>query len=191
MALDLAIQAAGLVSMPVTDLSNLKAAQAWASPAGTAGPEGLEHVALPGWEVARAAAFPDRPAGGVWVDGEITQEELIAEAERLQQVIGGEERQIVVAGRPPERWPDRALLAWATVAGAAVLLSPDPASLVSSALWARATVFQGSAAEVAALRRALEPKPPRFWRLRVVLCDEPVEEGFWRERGVQVRPLTP
>ena len=129
------------------------------------------------------------------VERVVTQDELIAAAERLQQAIGGGEREIVVAGRAPESWPDRAFFSWATVAGAAVLLAPDPSSLIGSAVWARPTVFYGSAAELKALRQAVEQEKPPFWerkagrlpfgRLRVVLCDEAVEEAFWRERGVR------
>jgi hypothetical protein len=195
-ALDLAIQAAGLVSVPVTDLANARGARAWAGPSGKSGPEGLEHVSLPAWESAREADFPERPAGGVMADGrEVTQEELIAAADRLQEAIGGEGREIVVVGRAPERWPDRVFLSWATVHGAAVLLAPDPSSLVGSVVWARPTVFYGSASELKALRHAVEQEKPPFWdrgagrlpfgRLRVVLGEEPFEEGFWRERGVR------
>lgn len=195
-ALDLAIQAAGLVSVPVTDSARARerGARAWAGPAGTAGPEGLEHVSLPSWD--REAKLPERPAGGVMVERVVTQEELVAAAERLRQAIGGGGREIVVAGRAPERWLDRALFAWATLAGAAVLLAPDPSSLIGSAVWARPTVFFGSAAELKALRQAVEQEKPPFWdrkasrlpfaRLRVVLSDEPVEEDFWEGRGVRV-----
>ncbi|MFP5284896.1 MAG: hypothetical protein ACLGI9_04085, partial [Thermoanaerobaculia bacterium] len=122
MALDLAIQAAGLLSVPVTDAAHARerGARAWAGPSGRSGPEGLEHVSLPGWDVTKDASFPDRPAGGVMVEREVTQEELIAAADRLQKAIGEEGREIVVIGRAPERWPDRAFLSWATAAGAAV-----------------------------------------------------------------------
>ena len=129
------------------------------------------------------------------VDRVFTQEELIAEAERLQDAIGGEGREIVVAGRVPERWPDRALFSWATLAGAAVLLAPEPSSLVGSAAWARPTVFHGTSAELKALRHSVEQEKPPFWdrkagrlpfgRLRVVICEEPFEEDFWRERRVR------
>jgi hypothetical protein len=101
----------------------------------------------------------------------------------------------VVAGRAPERWADRAFFSWATVHGAAILLAPDPSSLIGSAVWARPTVFHGTAAELKALRRAVEEEKPPFWerragrlpfgRLRVVLCEEPFEEEFWRERRVR------
>lgn len=202
MALDLAIQAAGLVAVPVTDLADAKQARAWAGPGGTAGPEGLEHVSLPSWDSAKPVDLPDRPAGGALVDGrEVAQEELVAEAERWQERIGGEGREIVVAGRPPERWPDRALFSWATLSGAALILAPDPSSLVASAIWARPTVFQGTPAELKALRVAVEQEKPPFWdrgddrlpfgRLRLVLCEELAEEerSFWEGRGVGFFPI--
>ena len=197
MALDLAIQAAGLLSVPVTDLADAQQARAWAGPAGTAGPEGLKHFPLPSWDLAKAGGLPDRPAGGALVEGrEISQEELVAEAERWQERIGGEGREIVVAGRSPERWPDRALFSWITLSGAALLLASDPSSLVSSAVWARPTVFQGTPGELKALRAAVEQEKPPFWdrkpgrlpfgRLRVVLCEDLAEEErrFWEGRGV-------
>ncbi|MFP5287115.1 MAG: hypothetical protein ACLGI9_15345, partial [Thermoanaerobaculia bacterium] len=75
----------------------------------------------------------------------------------------------------------------------------DPASLIGSAVWARPTVFHGTAAELKALRLAVEQEKPPFWdrragrlpfgRLRVVLCEEPVEEGFWVEHGVRLERL--
>lgn len=200
MALDLAIQAAGLVSVPVTDPAPAKGARAWAGPAGTAGPEGLEHVSLPPWDAARPGDLPDRPAGGALVDGrELSQEELVAEAGLWRERIGGAEREIVVAGRSPERRPDRALFSWATLTGAALLLAPDPSSLVASAIWSRPTVFQGTPVELKALRVAVEQEKPPFWdrrknrlpfgRLRVVLCEGLEEEDrrFWEGRGVAVR----
>jgi hypothetical protein len=131
------------------------------------------------------------------VEREVTQEELIAAVDRLQ--IGGEGREIVVIGRAPERWADRVFFSWATVNGAAILLAPDPSSLIGSAIWARPTVFHGTVAELKALRRAVEEEKPPFWdrregrlpfgRLRVVLCDEPFEEEFWRERRVRPERL--
>ncbi|HWN43719.1 MAG TPA: hypothetical protein VNW71_15950 [Thermoanaerobaculia bacterium] len=178
-----------------------RGARAWAGLAGSAGPEFLEHISLPSWEAARDLAFPDRPAGGVMVEREVTQEELIAAVDRLE--IGGEGREIVVVGRAPERWADRVFFSWATVHGAAILLAPDPSSLVGSAVWARPTVFHGTAAELKALRRAVEQEKPPFWdrradrlpfgRLRVVLCEELAEEErrFWEGRGVRVGALTP
>jgi hypothetical protein len=178
-ALDLAIQAAGLVSVPGSEEKDLKDIR---------DPRDEKDV-------------PDRPAGGVVVAGRtVSQEELIAAAERIQEAVGPSgDREIVVAGGSPEHWPDRALLSWATVYGAAVLLS-DPASRVASAVWARPTVFHGTAAELSALRRAVEQEKPPFWdrkrgrlpfgRLRTVLWigekPSPEEWRFWEERGVRL-----
>lgn len=203
MALDLAIQSAGLVSVPVADPAEAlkRGARAWA---GSGNPDGIEPIALPDWlpdrETPREPAFPDRPAGGVLVESvEISQDELAAAADRIQRAIGeggeGSQREIVVLGHAPGRWPGRAVLAWATVYGAATLLS-DPGGLVGSAVWARPTVFHGTASELAAFRRAVEEERPPFWdrkkdrlpfgRLRAVLCDEEVDRGFWEGRGVSV-----
>lgn len=203
MALDLAVQSAGLVSVPVADPSEAlkRGARAWA---GSGSPDGIERIALPDWlpdrETPREPAFPDRLAGGVLVEGvEISQGELAAAAERIQRAVGeGRQREIVVLGHAPERWPGRAVLAWATVYGAATLLS-DPGGLVGSAVWARPTVFHGTASELSAFRRAVEEEKPPFWdrrkdrlpfgRLRTVLCHEcndEVDRGFWEGRGVSV-----
>jgi hypothetical protein len=197
--LDLAIQTAGLVSVPVTDPASAveRGARAWA---GDAPPDSLPVVAE-----AREMTLRDRPAGGVLVDGGtvLDQKDLLAAAERLQKSIapGGGEREIVVAARAPESRADRELLAWATVHGAAVLLAPGPESLVGSAVWARPTLFHGSSAELAAFRRAVEQEKRPFWdrragrlpfgRLRTVLWsgeEEPSEEDlrFWKGRGVRV-----
>ncbi len=198
-ALDLAIQAAGLVSVPVTDPSDAlkRDARAWAGPGS---PEGIEPVALPDWDDPREPVLQDRH-GGVLVEGvEISQEQLAGAAESIQKAVEeGSQREIVVLGHAPERWQDRAVLAWATVHGAATLLS-DPGSLVGAAVWARPTVFHGNAAELAALRRAVEEEKPPFWdrrkgrlpfgRLRTVLCNEEEDRGFWEERGVHLFVLT-
>ena len=62
-------------------------------------------------------------------------------------------RDILVSGRPLSDPAEHRLLAWATLTGAAILFEPDPAAYVPAAAWARPTVFQGTAAEIAALRR--------------------------------------
>jgi hypothetical protein len=97
---------------------------------------------------------------------------------------------------------ERRLLAWATLTGAALLFEPDPAAYVQAAAWARPTVFQGTAAEVAALRReavSFRPPLPRwlrrrrpvlpFDRLRALLPLEPLppeESAFWSGQGVRI-----
>src|SRR6185295_5492287 len=109
-------------------------------------------------------------------------------------------RDIVVLSGPLEIPEERAMLSWATVAGAAVVLEPNPALRVATAAWVRPTVFHGTAAEVAALRTWVE-KEKRGWlrrrprlpfrRLRTVLLTGaealPLEEeAFWADRGVRV-----
>lgn len=117
----------------------------------------------------------------------------------------------VLSGSPEEPLLEepilRALLSWATVAGAALLIEPDPGCLVGTAVWARPTVFAGTAADLAGLRVAAErqergrlrrlfrkrPGLP-FGRLQTVLAIDPgplppAEDAFWRGRGVRVRFL--
>ncbi|HEX3129267.1 MAG TPA: hypothetical protein VH394_18175 [Thermoanaerobaculia bacterium] len=176
MVLDLAIQAAGLVSAPGSG----------------------RVLDLPPWDGDGEGAIPDHPAGSVMVGGrEVVQEELLAAAAAFQEALapGDGDREIAVMGRL-----DRTLLSWSTIYGAALLLAPSPESLVGSAVWARPTVFCGNASEMAAFRRAVEQEKPPFWarkkdrlpfgRLRTVVwigegpSDE--EHGFWERRGVRV-----
>jgi hypothetical protein len=178
--LDLAIQAAGLISAP-----------------------GSERVLdLPPWDGDGEGALPDRPAGGVMIgDREVSQAELISAAGAFQEALapGDGEREIAVIGRSPATRLERVLLSWSTVYGAALLLAPSPESLVGSAVWARPTVFYGTTSELSAFRHAVEQEKPSFWdrrkgrlpfgRLRTVLWsgDGPSEEarGFWESRGVR------
>jgi hypothetical protein len=195
--LDLAIQAAGLVSIPVTDPSKAarRGATAWADPGGGSSPLGGD------WLVSG-----EQEGGAVVVEEgrlrTISAEELTAAADRIQEAIKPDRgREIAVLGGSPERWPDRALLAWATLHGAVLVLAPTPDSLVSSAVWARPTIFLGTAAELAALHRAVDRERRPFWdrrrnrlpfgRLRTVLWsgeEEPSSEqvGFWMSRDVLV-----
>lgn len=135
---------------------------------------------------------------------ELSAAELIAMAERAQERIGpAERRDIVVLSGSIEIPEERAMLSWATLAGAAVVLEPNPALRVATAAWVRPTVFHGTAAELATLRKWVEKerkgwlrRAPRlpFRRLRIVLLTGPEalrveEEAFWRERGVRVERL--
>jgi hypothetical protein len=114
-------------------------------------------------------------------------------------------RDIVVLCGPFDDPAEGALLAWATLCGAAVVLEPMPALRVPTAVWARPTVFLGSPEEIAALRQtvARERKKRRFspWgrrrnvlplrRLRALLVRGAVglpedDVAFWRGRGVAV-----
>lgn len=200
-ALDLAIQAAGLISIPVTDSRQavFRGATVWADPGGAS--------SWLGADIAVEEGRGGGASGGVAVIGEegrkmLSPQELVTAADRIQDAIApGRGREIAVLGGSPEQWPNRALLAWATLHGAALVLAPTPDSLVSSAVWARPSVFLGTAAELAALRRAVEREGRPFWdrrrgrlpfgRLRTVLWSEdeevsPEEVDFWTARGVLV-----
>lgn len=117
------------------------------------------------------------------------------------EVAIGNQREILVAHRPWEDPDGRSLLAWAVAAGAAILFAPHPESYVATAAWARPTLFQGTAAEIAALRQAAEayrPPWPRkrgkglpFGRLHTVwkIGEEEMaaaERAAWEAWGVRV-----
>jgi hypothetical protein len=135
---------------------------------------------------------------------ELSATDLIATAERIQKQIepsGG--RDIVVHSGSLEIPEERAMLSWATLAGAAVVLEPNPALRVATAAWVRPTVFHGTAAELRSLQTWAEkekkgwlrrrPRLP-FRRLRSVLVTgseglRVEEEAFWADRGVRVERL--
>jgi hypothetical protein len=204
--LDLAVQAAGLVAVPAQNEGDLAGCRVWAdveTGPGPGAPAGLEWLRLPAFETGArdlpagvgAGLVPAR-AGGVVVrrEGravELSQTDLIALAERIQGEIPPPPkpgREILVAGGTLAGFADRAMLAWATATGAALLL-PSTESRAATAAWARVTVFHGTAAEIAALRGMAE-KGSRFWRLRAVLgAGEGLAEedaAFWTGRGVKV-----
>jgi hypothetical protein len=179
--LDLAIQAAGMVPVPVSR----PVAADW----------GEAFVIDPPSPV----PLFHRPPGGA-----MAGEDWAALAERVQVEIGpplrAGSREIVVLSGPLERREERAMLSWATMAGAAVVLEPDPVLRVATAAWVRPTVFHGTAEEIAGLRQWVE-KEGRGWlrrktglpfrRLRVVLvagAEEISSEAadFWGRRGVRV-----
>ena len=122
---------------------------------------------------------------------EWTAAEMIAGGERLQGEIGeAAAREIVVLGGALDGAVERTMLSWATLAGAAVVLEPDPALRPATAAWVRPTVFHGTPEEIADLRARVGRRRGRpFRRLRTVLVagSLPAEdEVFWRERGVKV-----
>lgn len=166
---------------------------------------GVDGVVLPSWEEAEragaAAPAQERLAGGGVVVGEtvLSPGDLAAAAERLGRKIPElpeGRRHVVVLGGFVGDPAERFLLSWATVTGAAILLEPEPASYVPTAVWARPTVFAGTAADLARLREAVERnrlflrkgRLP-FGRLQAVLGTDgelPEEEkAFWEERGVK------
>lgn len=129
-------------------------------------------------------------------------EGVLAAAQRIQDEIPSPPkppREILVAGRSLFDPVDRALLAWAIVAGAAVLLEPQPQARAATAAWARPTLFHGTAEEIIALRR-FAGSGKRWWRrtpglpfgrLRVLFLtgDAPLPESettFWKSRGVKL-----
>jgi hypothetical protein len=169
--LDLAIQAAGLVPVP----GGRREGDFW--------------IEIERGEIKISSCSHPTTAG--WTDAEI-----VAMGERLQEEIGETgERDIVVLGGPLEDPLERAMMAWATLAGAAVVLEPDPALRTATAAWVRPTVFHGTPGEIADLRaragRARKGRLP-FRRLRVVvvagaLAEE--DQAFWEGRGVRVKRL--
>jgi hypothetical protein len=194
-AYDLGVQAAGLVSEPL-------------SGGPPPGPSPLAplppHSPRPG-EGNGVEAFEGSAGGVVVIDSgaplELTAAGLISLAETVEAVIDPRpNREIVVLSGPLENPDERALLSWATVAGAAVVLEPTPCTRVATAAWVRPTVFHGTPAEIAALRgwvakerRSLFQRAFRlpFRRLHTLLVvgpdDLPEEEAaFWRERGVRI-----
>jgi hypothetical protein len=180
---DLAIQAAGRVPLPLVE--------------GAPPPAVEEH----GGEVMVWMS------GGEWV--EWSREDLLAAAAAVGRAVapagpplGG--REILVSCRSLAEPAERAVLAWALLEGAALLLEPDPASFTTTVAWARPTFFHGTAAEITTLWRLAESapqplarlllRPPGlpFGRLRVVLAvgDEPppADRMLWNRRGVLLTP---
>jgi hypothetical protein len=158
------------------------------------------------------------PSGdpGVLVTGDagswrrLSQPELLSAAAEVERAIvplsgrhaGSREREILVAGWPLEEWAGRLLAGWAVAAGAALVLQADPALRLGAVLWARPTVFHGTAEELASLRLRVEaarrphrwrrrPVPP-LGRLRALFQNGPPaadDAAFWRQRGVQLLRL--
>jgi hypothetical protein len=188
--LDVAIQAAGLVSVPMS--GERGDAEAWIEIEG--GEIRISPPVVPRLEKTGGVAVRIGDADVVW-----TSVELVAAGERLRGDIGeAEGREIVVLGGPLADPVERSMMAWAILAGAAVVLEPDPRLRAATAAWARPTLFHGTPGEIAELRarmgkarRARKPRLP-FRRLRTLLVTgalAPEDEGFWMERGVRVVAL--
>ena len=215
--LDLALQAAGRVALPGSGppsadgavLPELPPRPAYEAPHrrfGAVAPRERfwRQVRLPGQPASPAGAAVRDAAGAhvIWSAGELLEagRALGREVER-RAGPPPKGREILVWCGPGDDPEARALLAWATEAGAALALEPDPAALVATAYWVRPTFFQGSGADLAALRQWVQGESPRRWfrrspalplrRLRAVRCvgAEPLAEEdlrFWRSRGVEV-----
>lgn len=101
-------------------------------------------------------------------------------------------RDIVVLSGPLDDAIERAVLSWAVMTGAAVVLEPTQGHRVATAAWVRPTVFYGTAEEIAQLRLEVEKERPRWWRrLRAVLVKgaealPDSEAAFWRPRWVEI-----
>ncbi|HZF11342.1 MAG TPA: AMP-binding protein [Thermoanaerobaculia bacterium] len=204
-ALDLALQGAGLLSVPVppdlttADLAAALAerrAEVWVNPEG----EDLSiHFAT------ERDGRSVREAGGAVVDGGrvFTARDLIGAATTIEELLPGGRRgrEILVSCRPLSDPAERQLLAWAIWSGAALLLEPDRSAGVATAVWARPTLFHGTAAEIALLRQAAlrrrrwRPKRLPFGRLHTLLVDgEPGElpvgeRELWEKRGVRLAAI--
>lgn len=149
---------------------------------------------------AEADRLPTLPAGS---QGEFSSLPLLEavirylalemEGERLRaEIHPSATRDIVVLSGSLDDPAERAMLSWALMTGAAVVLEPNLAHRVATAAWARPTVFHGTPEEVAGLRQWVQKERRRWWRrLRAVLVkgawDLPDSEAaFWRQRGVQI-----
>jgi hypothetical protein len=181
--LDLGVQAAGLASVPVSDPAQRRAGDAWIDF------QGNELRLRPG----------EGRVADVVVD---TDAALAAAAERVGEAIGpnlkAKQREIVVLGGPLGEPTERAMLTWATLTGAAVVLEPDPALRATTAAWVRPTVFHGTPGEIADLRSRVKERGKRrpFRRLRTLLVTGTEglgaeEAAWWEGRGVGVRGFPP
>src|SRR4051794_33333163 len=187
--LDLALQAAGLVSAPNGEREDSHWIERRGLEIGTSSPSSSQER---GNDAGAVVILGGQPVE--WTMGEIA-----ASGERLQRLIGETgAREIVVLGGPLEGPLERTMMAWATLSGAAVVLEPDPALRAATAAWVRPTVFHGTPAEIADLRaRVGKRRKGRlpFRRLRTVLASGEISEeeaGFWRERGgALLRSLSP
>jgi hypothetical protein len=211
-------------------VTRLEAPVGGASPAAAApglaaaatGPGIAPEAAIPSPAAASPTGSAAVPTGdpGVLVTGDagswrrLSQFELLAAAADVETAIASrsgrpadshadsQKREILVAGWPLREWAGRLLAAWAVAAGAALVLEADPALRLGAVLWARPTVFHGTAEELAALRLRVEtarwprrrrrrPVPP-LGRLRTLFQREPPaadDEAFWRQRGAQLARL--
>lgn len=223
-ALDLAIQAAGACAVPLPaglaggELDAALAARdcsflaRFEPRAGEAPPS---PAAVPAVLVPRRE-LPEReaptPASAAWAAGsvlvadgggfaELPPAELLAAAGAFAGRLAAarpRSREILVLPRPLHHSAGRLLAAWSLLAGAALVLEPDPGHLVRSAVWVRPTVFAGDVAEISALRAAVGESRGRGLPLRrlhtlavVGRADRaaplPEEDRrFWAGRGTAV-----
>ena len=135
--------------LPITE------SELWTGPAGSEG-GGADARSTSG-AVAGSEEGSAGGAGGAVAGGRsVASDELVRRAGRLEEALAGAAprrplREVVVAAGPLADPAERDLLAWAVVAGAAIVLEPAAARLVDTAAWARPTVFLGTAEEAGRL----------------------------------------
>lgn len=210
-ALDLALAAAGYDPQPLP-------ARPWPPEGGPEGPE-LAVEPAPG-RFAPAAEIPAvlaGPVGGARVleAGEwrrLGAVELVRSAtEAFGSLPRAPRRDILVLHRSLAEPAQRLLLTWAALTDSALILLPRPESSPAeddwyreTLAWVRPTLLHGTAAELTALRRELDPRFRRRWpwhrrprlappldRVRgvMVLGGEELAEdetSFWQTAGVPV-----
>src|SRR6185295_1561785 len=211
---DLAIQAAGLVAVPLavrageSGLAQTLAAagaEAFVAPPGFAPGLGLPAIDLPDL-AALDGEVPDR-AGSIAVaagsdPGDlrvVPAADLDAASSAVTALLARPaKREIAVVGLPSQDPAERAFLAWGEITGAALVLEPWAVHRVATASWARPTVHCGPAAELAALLAkaggSRRGRKPPFGRLHTVFCSEPGALGpgeieAWARLGVAAVPL--
>jgi hypothetical protein len=202
--LDLALQAAGRISVPLPAEpgGEALAAATWIGPGGYEIPAWIEEApsGLGASIPSHNPPIPPGPAGGAVLDTgqELTAADLVAAAEAVEALLprGRSGREILVSCRPLGDPAERRLLAWATWTGAALVLESDRAAGPATAVWARPTLFHGDPGDLAILRRAiirrrLLPRRHRlpFGRLHTLFVDGDLpseERSFWEEWGARV-----
>jgi hypothetical protein len=233
-ALDLAVQSAGLTPVPLVlgrgggasaghgqqgrEVQGAEPALAAAERAGclawlevVGGEARMTRLAAPAEGAAPAAGDPEiLVAGDAGSWRRLSQSELLTAAAEVERAIASrsgrradsQEREILVAGWPLQEWAGRLLAAWAVAAGAALVLEADPALRLGAVLWARPTVFHGTAEELAVLRLRVEAarwprrrprrQVPPLGRLRTLFqhgAPAADDAAFWQERGARLLRL--
>jgi hypothetical protein len=177
---------------------------------------GAEEADLAAWSARTVAAGPANATAPHPPLPIPSLADLFAAAETLQCTAAGAAPhcEVAVTTAALENPGERLLLAWSLLAGAALVLEPEPAARVATAVWARPTLFAGTAAEAAHLAREAESwqrewregwtarllrrlrkapgKPSRpFGRLHTLVIDGPTapDPSPWQRQGVTCHRL--
>jgi len=191
--LDLAVQAADLVSMPLCGENPRERAReagcaAWleagSSPVEEMALEGLERISAPPvrprlepWPQGLEITLPEGRGGVVAEGREIGQDTLLAQAQALAERIPSlGERHVAFGFWGLDHPGGRAFAAWSLVTGAALLLEPQADAVPPGLLWTRPSVVHARAEELEAVAAALADRSRRRWsRLRAFILDGPDE----------------